>query len=113
MPSPRTLVIDDAAAIRRAVVDALRAAGYEPIAAVRGDDSQAGVVRAREARHLVMPQRCEELPLTVSPFSCITKSWNSDGTDGMLSTSANTVFCPTKRREDDAGRAFESDRRVR
>ena len=39
MPSPRTLVIEDAAAIRRAVVDALRAAGHEPIAAARGGDS--------------------------------------------------------------------------
>jgi DNA-binding response OmpR family regulator len=37
-PSPRTLVIEDDAAIRRGVVDALRAAGHEPTAAARGDE---------------------------------------------------------------------------
>lgn len=36
--SPKTLVIEDDAAIRRGVVDALRAAGHEPTAAARGDD---------------------------------------------------------------------------
>jgi DNA-binding response OmpR family regulator len=41
MSSPGTLVIEDAAAVRRAVVDALRAAGFEPIAAARGGDHQA------------------------------------------------------------------------
>jgi DNA-binding response OmpR family regulator len=38
MPSPRTLVIEDDAAIRRGVVDALRAAGHQPTAAARGDE---------------------------------------------------------------------------
>jgi DNA-binding response OmpR family regulator len=38
MPSPRTLVIEDDAAIRRGVMDALRAAGHEPVEASRGDD---------------------------------------------------------------------------
>ncbi|MBS0265514.1 MAG: response regulator transcription factor [Planctomycetes bacterium] len=39
--SPRTLVIEDDAAIRRGVVDALRAAGHEPSAAGRGDEGLA------------------------------------------------------------------------
>lgn len=38
MPSPRTLVIEDDAAIRRGVMDALRAAGHQPTEAARGDD---------------------------------------------------------------------------
>jgi DNA-binding response OmpR family regulator len=38
MPSPRTLVIEDDAAIRRGVVDALRAAGHQPTEAARGDE---------------------------------------------------------------------------
>lgn len=38
MPSPRTLVIEDDAAIRRGVLDALRAAGHQPTEAARGDD---------------------------------------------------------------------------
>src|SRR5579862_1885107 len=38
MPSPRTLVVEDDAAIRRGVVDALRAAGHQPTAAARGDE---------------------------------------------------------------------------
>jgi two-component system, OmpR family, alkaline phosphatase synthesis response regulator PhoP len=36
--SPRTLIIEDDDAIRRGVVDALRAAGHQPTAAARGDD---------------------------------------------------------------------------
>ena len=38
MPSPRTLVIEDDSAIRRGVMDALRAAGHQPTEAARGDD---------------------------------------------------------------------------
>ena len=38
MPSPRTLVIEDDAAIRRGVMDALRAAGHRPTEVARGDD---------------------------------------------------------------------------
>ncbi len=37
-PRPKTLVIEDDAAIRRGVVDALRAAGHVPTEAARGDD---------------------------------------------------------------------------
>lgn len=37
MPSPRTLVVEDDAAIRRGVMDALRAAGHQPTEAARGD----------------------------------------------------------------------------
>ena len=37
MPSPRTLVIEDDDAIRRGVMDALRAAGHQPTEAARGD----------------------------------------------------------------------------
>jgi len=36
-PSPRTLVVEDDAAIRRGVMDALRAAGHQPSEAPRGD----------------------------------------------------------------------------
>jgi DNA-binding response OmpR family regulator len=35
---PKTLVIEDDAAIRRGVIDALRAAGHQPTEAARGDD---------------------------------------------------------------------------
>jgi len=38
MSSPRTLVIEDDSAIRRGVMDALRAAGHQPTEAARGDD---------------------------------------------------------------------------
>lgn len=40
MPSLRTLVVEDDAAIRRGVVDALRAAGHQPFEAARADDAQ-------------------------------------------------------------------------
>lgn len=40
MPSLRTLVVEDDAAIRRGVVDALRAAGHQPFEAVRADDAR-------------------------------------------------------------------------
>lgn len=38
VPSPRTLVVEDDAAIRRGVMDALRAAGHQPTEAARGDE---------------------------------------------------------------------------
>jgi two-component system alkaline phosphatase synthesis response regulator PhoP len=38
MPSPRTLVVEDDPAIRRGVMDALRAAGHQPTEAARGDE---------------------------------------------------------------------------
>ncbi|MDB5389541.1 MAG: two component transcriptional regulator, winged helix family [Planctomycetaceae bacterium] len=38
MPSPRTLVVEDDAAIRRGIMDALRSAGHQPTEAARGDD---------------------------------------------------------------------------
>ena len=37
MPSPKTLVVEDDPAIRRGVMDALRAAGHQPTEAARGD----------------------------------------------------------------------------
>lgn len=37
MPSPKTLVVEDDSAIRRGVMDALRAAGHQPTEAARGD----------------------------------------------------------------------------
>lgn len=40
MPSLRTLVVEDDVAIRRGVVDALRAAGHQPFEAVRADDAR-------------------------------------------------------------------------
>jgi DNA-binding response OmpR family regulator len=43
MLSPRTLVVEDDAAIRCGVIDALRAAGHEPTAAARGDE---GLIQA-------------------------------------------------------------------
>lgn len=38
MPSPRTLVVEDDAAIRRGITDALRAVGHDTVAAARGDE---------------------------------------------------------------------------
>ncbi len=40
VPSLRVLVVEDDAAIRRGVVDALRAAGHQPTEAARGDEGQ-------------------------------------------------------------------------
>ena len=44
-PSLRTLVVEDDAAIRRGVVDALRAAGHQPTEAARGDEGLSSALK--------------------------------------------------------------------
>jgi hypothetical protein len=78
MPSPRTLVIEDAAAIRGPVVDALRAAGHEPIAAARGGESRGEeLVGAliQFSRLVFGRQRLSVRPLPAGHVKSIGRGW--------------------------------------